>query len=228
MIIINIIQALLIALWTLFTVYVVGGLTTQNAAFKFVKRNWSKGIAWILLSKITVKGKEKIDENKHYIFMANHSSYFDIPCLFLATDRRLHFMAKDELRTNPFSGFMLKKIEMIFIDRSSAQKSTESIRKAIQFIQKGRNVAIFPEGTRTKNGKLGPLKRGGFKLAISSQTEIVPVTIQHSARAWPVKNFPMKPSRVVVEFHSPISVSGMKEEDASELMKEVKNVLTTN
>ncbi len=225
MIIINAIQILLIGIWTLFTVYVVGSITTKNAAFWFTIRVWAPVVQWILLSPIKTKGLENLKQGQHYIFMPNHASYYDIACLFHSSKLKLHFLAKDELRTNPFTGYMLKKLEMIFIDRSNSQKSADSMRKAIQFIQEGRNVLIFPEGTRTRTGKLGALKRGGFKLAINSQTPIIPVKITGTFRAWPCSNKNMRPTKVTVEFLDPISVEGLTESDSSDLMKKVKQAI---
>ncbi|HPY82505.1 MAG: 1-acyl-sn-glycerol-3-phosphate acyltransferase [Bacteroidales bacterium] len=222
MILLNFIQLLLLALWTLFTVYIIGTFATKNGAFKFTIKVWSTGIAWILLTKIKVEGRENLDPNTHYIFMANHSSYFDIACLFKASQLKLHFIAKDELRTNPFTGYMLKKIDMIFINRSSAQKSTESMRKAISFIKEGRNIAIFPEGTRSKTGAIGPFKRGGFKMAVNTNLAIVPVVITNSAVAWPVSNFNFRPTTVTVAFKPPIPTKDLTEKDIPHLIEQVR------
>lgn len=222
MILLNFIQMLLLALWTLFTVYVVGTFSTKKGAFNFTIKVWSTGIAWILFTKIKVEGRENLDPNTHYIFMANHTSYFDIACLFKASQLKLHFIAKDELRTNPFTGYMLKKIEMIFINRASAQKSAESMRKAISFIQEGRNIAIFPEGTRSKTGKIGAFKRGGFKMAVNTGLAIVPVVITNSHVAWPVSNFKFRPTTVTVSFKSPIPTNGLAEKDIPDLVEKVR------
>ena len=223
MIIVNSIQVILLVFWIVFTVYGIGSITTKKGAFNFTVRVWSPVMIWILLSRVKVVGKENLDPNTHYLFMANHSSYFDIPCLFHATKRNLHFLAKDELRTNFFTGYMLKKIEMIFINRSSPQKSAESMRKAVHFIKQGRNIAIFPEGTRSKTGKVGAFKRGGFKLAVNSQLPIVPVIITNSAKAWPLSNFNFRPAKITVEFKPPISTVGLSEREISELMMQVKD-----
>lgn len=222
MVIINIIQVILLVVWIVFTVYGVGSVTTKRGAFNFTVRVWSPGIAAILLTRIKVIGKENLAPDSPYIFMANHTSYFDIPCLFAATKRRLHFIAKDELRTNFFTGYMLKKIEMIFINRSNAQKSAESMRKAISFMKEGRNIAIFPEGTRSKTGKIGNFKRGGFKMAIQSELPIVPIVIHNSAKAWPLSNFNFKPTTVTVEFKPPIPTKGLTEADIPKLIETVR------
>ncbi|MDA3882269.1 MAG: lysophospholipid acyltransferase family protein [Bacteroidales bacterium] len=225
MIIVNIIQMILIAVWNLFTVYIVGGLTSKKNAFNFTINVWAPVISFILLTKVCVRGKEYVKPEKNYIFMANHSSYFDIAVLFMATQRKIHFMAKDELRTNPFTGFMLKKIEMIFIDRSNAYKSKESLQRASEFIKQGRDLMVFPEGTRTKTDKIGPFKRGGFKIAVDSHVPIVPIIIQKSAKAWPRNNFNFRPTTVTVKFCEPIETTNFTEKNMSALLSSVKTIM---
>src|SRR5690554_2130541 len=225
MIILNIIQMILVAVWTLFTVYVVGELTSKKIAFNFTIYVWAPVISYILLTKVRVRGKEYVKPERNYIFMANHSSYFDIAVLFMATRRKIHFMAKDELRTHPFTGFMLKKIEMIFIDRSNAYKSKESLQRASEFIKQGRDLMVFPEGTRTKTGKIGSFKRGGFKIAVDSHVPIVPIIIQKSAKAWPRNNFSFRPTTVTVEFCEPIETKDYTEQNISTLLSSVKTVM---
>ena len=96
---------------------------------------------------------------------------------------------------------------MIFIDRSNAQKTTSSMRKAIELISEGMDIAIYPEG--------------GFKLAINSQTDIVPVTIKKSAKAWSRNNIRFSPTIVTVHFDKPISVQGVEERDAAKISAQV-------
>ncbi|MFO7867890.1 MAG: lysophospholipid acyltransferase family protein [Bacteroidales bacterium] len=225
MIILNIIQMILIAVWTLFTVYVVGGLTTKKCAFNFTIYVWAPIVFAILLSRLKIKGKEHVSPNRNYVFMANHSSYFDIAALFMATQRKLHFMAKDELRTNPFTGFMLKKIDMIFIDRTNAYKSKESLKRAADFISQGRDLMVFPEGTRTTNGKIGPFKRGGFKIAVDSRIPIIPVVISNTAKAWPCSNVGGCPTTVIVEFCKAVETTQYTEKNMSELISVVKSTM---
>lgn len=224
MIILNIIQIILLALWTIFIVYICSPFLNYNGAWYITTNWWAGGCARILLSKIKIEGLENLDPNQHYIFMANHSSFFDIACLFYASKRRLHFIAKQELGKQFFTGYMLRKLQIIFIDRSNAQRSVASMRQAIDTIKSGKDIAIFPEGTRTKTGKLGVFKKGGFKIAIQSQTPIVPVIIENSARAWGRNNITFRPTTVVVRFEKPVETLGLQEENTSELCEKVRGM----
>ena len=95
------------------------------------------------------------------------------------------------------------------------------MRKAIELISEGMDIAIYPEGTRTKTGELGAFRKGGFKLAINSQTDIVPVTIKKSAKAWSRNNIRLSPTIVTVHFDKPISVQGVEERDVAKISAQV-------
>ena len=96
----------------------------------------------------------------------------------------------------------------------------------LDLISQGMDIAIFPEGTRTKTGELNPFKKGGFKLAINSQTDIVPVTIKNSAKAWSRSNIRFRPTKVTVCFGKPISVQGLQESDASQVATQAFNIIS--
>ncbi|HOS84802.1 MAG TPA: lysophospholipid acyltransferase family protein [Bacteroidales bacterium] len=226
MILINIIQMILLALWTIFIVYILAPILNYKGAWWITIHLWAPGIALILGSRIIVKGIEHIHPSKHYIFMANHASYFDIACLFATTKRNLHFIAKDELSRNFFTGYMLRKLQIIFIDRTNSQRSATSLKKAVEHIKHGKNVAIFPEGTRTKTGNLGIFRKGGFKLAVQSQTPIIPVAISKSAIAWPRSNFGFRPTTVTVTFGPEISVEHVSEDDTKILVDQVYSFIS--
>lgn len=222
MIIINSIQLILLSLWTIFIVYICAPFLNYNGAWYITTHWWAGGCVRILFSKIKIEGLENLDPKQHYVFMANHSSYFDIACLFYASQRRLHFIAKQELGRQFFTGYMLRKLQIIFIDRSNAQRSSASMRQAIETIKSGKDIAIFPEGTRTKTGKLGVFKKGGFKMAIQSQTPIVPVIIENSARAWARNNITFRPTTVTVRFEKPVETKGLQESDTQALCDTVR------
>lgn len=225
MIIVNSIQVLLLAIWTFTVVYIISPFLRFKQAWWLTVKVWAPGIRKLLFSKIEIRGLENVDPNKHYIFMANHSSYYDIACLFEATNRNLHFIAKQELGQQFFTGYMLRKLKIIFIDRSNAQNSIKSLRKAADLIKDGKNVAIFPEGTRTKTGKLGVFRKGGVKLAIHSQTPIIPVCIKNSAIAWPRSNFNFKPTTITIIFGKEIETKDLQENDTQIICDKVMHFM---
>lgn len=216
---------ILLALWTIFIVYIISPFLNYKGAWWLTIHVWAPGIAIILLSTIKIEGKEHIRSNAHYIFMANHASYFDIACLFYASKRPLHFIAKEELSRNFFTGYMLRKLKIIFVDRKNSQRATASMEQAVNHIAKGIDVAIFPEGTRTKTGKLGTFKKGGFKLAAMSNTPIMPVAIKNSQIAWPRKNFGFRPATVTVTFFPEISLDTFTADDLPQITEKTKQLI---
>lgn len=225
MIIINVIQVLLIGLWTLIFVYIIIPFLPAKLALWLTVYLWSPLTAFFTGSPIKTYGREKLDPHKNYIFMANHASYYDIPCLFLSTRRKLHFLAKAELKESVFAGFAIKKLQMVFIERGNAQKTAVSIRHVEEMIKSGYDIAIFPEGTRTKTGELGVFRKGGFKMAINANTDIVPITIKKSAIAWDRSNIRFRPTIVTVHIGDPIPVEQYTEDAAQSLVDKTRNTI---
>ncbi len=143
----------------------------------FHYRQWAKRILFCSGIKVSVKGIENIEVSKSYVFVANHSSYFDIPAVFVAIPNRLRIMYKKELEKIPIFGWYLKYSDFIGIEREEIGSARKSLEEALKLIQQEISVLIFPEGTRSKDGTLGDFKRGALYLAIKSGKQIVPVTI---------------------------------------------------
>ncbi len=152
-------------------------------------RHWAKRILFCSGVKVSVKGIENIDTNKSYVFVANHSSYFDIPAVFVAIQNRLRIMYKKELEKIPIFGWYLKYSDFIAIEREVIGSARKSLEEALKLIQQEISVLIFPEGTRSKDGSLGDFKRGALFLAIKSGKEIVPVTIIGARKILPRGSF---------------------------------------
>ena len=155
--------------------------------------------------KLTVTGKENVPKNEPVIFIANHCSHLDIGCLCAALPVNLHFMGKKELIFTPVVGWYMFVAGHIFIDRSNKKKAILSIAKAAKKISEGKSVVIFPEGTRSKSGKLGVLKKGAFHLALQANVKIVPVTINGTFNVWKSGAFKITPGNVSVIIGKPIN-----------------------
>lgn len=133
-----------------------------NFLFSFVFR-WS------------VSGAENIPPNGGVIIAANHISLWDPPVLGTATSRRVHFMAKEELFSNPIFGWVITKLGAFSVKRGAADRT--AIRTALSLLENGSILGIFPEGTRSKNGKLGKPEPGLALLAIKAGVPVVPAAI---------------------------------------------------
>ncbi len=194
-----------------------------NVMLYLAKHLWARPVIMILLGRIKVYGKENLKKGEHYLIMANHASYSDIPALFRSVDFYLHFIAKAELRKVPFLGWYMAMSGMIFIDRQNKTKSRESLADAGELIKQGKSVVIFPEGTTSKDGEIGTFKKGGMHLALASESTILPVRIKGSRRLWPSNNyFNLRSSKVEVIIGEPIPYRAYKDRELEDFLTDLR------
>ena len=179
---------------------------------------WSKFMIRIFLLPMTVVGREKLDPNKNYIFIANHQGSWDIFMMFGYIGRNFKWMMKDSLRKMPFIGQACYDTGHIFVNRDAPQK--EIFVKAVKTIKKGTAMGIFAEGTRTRNGRLGEFKKGAFVIADMTQVEVVPIAIQGSYDLLPKKGIFMNWSPLKLTILDPIKPIGKGKETVEYLMTE--------
>ncbi|MFQ3580078.1 MAG: lysophospholipid acyltransferase family protein, partial [Bacteroidales bacterium] len=157
--IINFFQIFSIALFTVFTVILII-LWPLNWIYWYGRKIWGPFCIFLAGGKVVHHGRENIQKDKNYIFVANHSSYADIPVLFTALNRDIHFIAKQELSKVPFLGWIMAKMQMVFIDRTNKQKSYSGVKTIMKQLSTGFDIAAFPEGTRSKDGTMTRFKKG--------------------------------------------------------------------
>jgi len=161
---------------------VLASLMDRRARIPYrLGRMWCKAVLFLSGIEVKVSGGEKLDANQAYVFMANHQSNIDIPALMVALDNfQLCLVAKRNLLRIPGFGWGLWACRMITIDRGSLRGAKSSIEQARQKLKDGVSIVVFPEGTRSTDGRLLPFKRGGFVIAHNAQAAIVPITIRGS------------------------------------------------
>jgi 1-acyl-sn-glycerol-3-phosphate acyltransferase len=193
---------------TLLTI-VLGLFDRHGKSVYYINRCWS----WIILKvggvSVAVKGLEHVDSRKQYIFIGNHQSNIDIPVLVRGLPGfQLRWLAKKELLRVPFFGWAMWASKHISVDRTNRLAAVRSLRKAGERINAGISVVVFAEGTRSRDGKLLPFKRGGFVLATETKTPIVPVTINGTGARLPAGAWRVHPGAVEVVIGKPIPVEG--------------------
>jgi len=132
---------------------------------------------------------------------------------------------KKELRKLPLLGLIMEMGGFVFIDRKDRVHSISGMKQAVRQLQQGHSFLIYPEGTRTRTGELGPFKKGPFVMAIESGTPVVPVSVRGSYDIMPPNQFRVKPGTVVVTFHAPIATSGLAMTDREALTEQVRNTI---
>lgn len=188
---------------------------------------------WIILRaggiSLQVKGLENIDPARSYVFMVNHQSNVDIPVIVQSLlPFQLRWIAKKELLWVPFFGWAMWATKHIVIDRSDPLDAVRSLARARERMAAGVSVVVFPEGTRSLDGKLQRFKKGGFLLAVQTQTTIVPVTINGSAHLLPAGAWRLRPGTIEVIVDKPVPIEGFRPGNLRLLSDEVRKRIAAN
>ena len=186
---------------------------------------WAKTILRVCGIKVRTKGLENVDPSVPRVYMINHQSYFDILATLACLPVDFKFIMKQELMRIPLLGIAMRRAGYIGIERGDPRKAVRSMNEAAARIKKGASVVIYPEGTRSVDGKIQEFKRGGFNLALKSGCDIVPVTISNSYLIVPKGS--LKINKGSFDFHigEPIPVNNYTRKNVIQLMDRVKEAM---
>ncbi|MBO4269048.1 MAG: 1-acyl-sn-glycerol-3-phosphate acyltransferase [Bacteroidaceae bacterium] len=227
------IYQIVIALPVMIVLTVITALVTMIGSI-FNDRFWGywPGMIWgrlfyiVFLIPVHVHGRGNIRKCQSYVVAANHQSYWDAFLMYGFLGIKFKWIMKKELGKVPFVGWACRMAGHIFIDRSSRVSSMESIKKAESQLRNGMSVVIFPEGTRTADGKMARFKRGAFLISEELGMPILPVAIDGnytvmSRHAWHVTWHP-----VHITFLEPVMPKrepGATEQEMARIMTETSN-----
>ena len=186
---------------------------------------WSRVNAFFTPMLVKTEGKHHIDPKTSYVIVPNHQSYWDIFLLYGWLGIDIKWIMKKELRKIPGLGYASATVGHIFIDRSNTRKAMESLNEARKRLTNGTSVVIFPEGTRSKSGRMLPFKRGAFKMAIDLNLPILPVTIIGTNDILPAKSLNLMPGKVKMIVHQPININNYDNNNIRERMEHVREVI---
>lgn len=179
-----------------------------------IARLWAKIHLKICGIGVELDGLQNI-KKPPYIFMSNHSSALDIFVLLSSLPLEFKWVAKRELFWIPFFGWALKKAGYIGLDRKNPKRAISALKEAVERVKEGFSLVVFPEGTRSFDGRLLPFKRGGFRLALETKAHILPVAIIGTAKLLPRGSLiPKGKGVVLIKFGEPLEV---KKEDRAQL-----------
>ena len=169
------------------------------------------------LSRLRVTGLDKLDPSRPTLVVCNHQSYADIPILYRAFPLPLNFAGKKELESMPLIGKFGRAVGMVFLDRSTHQRAAKGIIDLTASLERGEWMAVFPEGTRSLDGKLGRFASGSFAAAIAAGADVLPVAVLGSNRMLRRGGFLVRPSKIQVLIGKPIPTVDIKPSDRFEL-----------
>ena len=222
----NALQLLFTLLWTagwiclaLLVRVLSGG---RHWPLRMASRCWAPGLLRGAGARLEVHGLDQVDWSRPHVVVANHQSMIDVCALFRALPVPVRFVLKQELAKVPFVGWYARAMGMVFIERASARSSARRLHAAVGIVRGGASVCAFPEGTRSRDGEVGPFKGGAFQLAIEAGASVVPVAIEGSGRVLPAAGFRVRPGRIVVRVGQPLPAQGLALHDRSVLGQQAR------
>ena len=186
--------------------------------------------AWWLcrvVFKIEFHGVENIPREGACIISPNHVTYADPIWITIPVRRRVYYMAWDKPFQIPVLGLVMRMFGAFPVNLDVAADASAQ-REAIELLRKGRTLVIFPEGGRTKTGKLMPFKMGAFRMAIAHGIPIVPVSIKGAERIWPVGRLLPRTGKLTITYHPPIDVGRINDGISRIELKERARLLARN
>jgi len=148
-------------------------------------RVWAGSLLWVSGVRLKINGRDNVDPRGQYIFIANHTSAFDIPALMWGLHNQLGMLSKIELSYVPIFGWAMWAAGHFFVNRKDHQKAMGVMDQVAATLQRHRHrsLVIFPEGTRSLDAQLQPFKKGAFLLAMDTGIPVVPVVINGAFKA---------------------------------------------
>ncbi|MBB6275238.1 lysophospholipid acyltransferase family protein [Porphyromonas circumdentaria] len=168
---------------------------------------WSRIGLTLFLCPIKVEGRENIPyKSGPFVVMANHQGAFDILMMYGYLSIPFRWVMKQELRSVPFMGKACAMAGFIFVDEKTPSSIKGTMSSARKVLSEGTSIFIFPEGSRTKDGKMRRFKKGGFMMAYELNVPIIPVTINGAFKALPRGTFFVRPTRLKLTIHPPVEI----------------------
>ncbi len=199
----------------------VTGLVDRSGRLAFGGiRCWARLLLRLCAVRAAVSGGRDLPVPA--VFAANHTSAADILLVFGFVPAEFRIIHKRSLRRVPLVGWCLWAAGHVAIDRTNPFRARRSLEQAALRIRGGTSVVVFPEGTRSRDGRVGLFKRGSFLLAIQAGVPVVPVSLVGVARVAPRGLLSLRPGTVEVRLHAPVATTGRTAEEAETLAEEVK------
>ena len=214
--------------WISFLIKPKHNLKKNNKIAKFLLVHAIKYIDLHAGARIKVIGKEKIPANHRFLFVCNHISRFDpMISIDVFSNKDIAFITKPSNMNIPIGGKLIKTLHFQAIVREDPLKSLEVMNNSIKMIKDNlTSIGVYPEGTRSKNGELGPFHEGVFNIALKAKCPIVVTTIINARNIH--KNFPFKPTKVIHEVVCVLNYEDIEGKTCKAISEEVRQIIYNN
>lgn len=187
-------------------------------------RTWSRLILKTTGVRVDVDGLERLEPGRTYLFVANHQSIYDIPILFWSLPFQLRIIAKESLGRFPFLGWHLRRTGHMLVNRRRPDRAA-IFSWASRLTSKKLSLIVFPEGTRSQDGRVGRFKRGSFYLALESGIPVVPISVVGSRHVMLKGRLATYPGDVRLVVHEPIDTVGLSGTDPRAFGERIRQVI---
>jgi len=193
-----------------------------------ISRLWCRLLCKLNGVNVEINGLENILSNRPQIFVSNHQGYFDIFALSGYLPVQIRWIAKSSLFRIPFIGWAMMAAGYIPVERDNRKKAYEAFNKTLEKIKEGCSIIIFPEGTRSEDGEIGPFKKGSNLIASRSKSPMVPITIIGSGEIIKKGSATITPGPIRVIISPPVEPVSDKKENAAILESIRKTIVDTH
>lgn len=210
------------------TAVVSGVLRIRNrpgGVYDWCAREWSRFMLWAAGTPVDVIGLEHVPANQPVVYVSNHQSWFDIWALAARLPGQVRFVSKMELARVPVLGPAMRSAGHIFLDRSNRQAAFVAYEEAAQTIREGMSAVVFPEGTRSRTGKLQPFKKGPFVFGIAAQVPLLPVYCAGTFDILPKGKVHINSHPITLYIGSPIETAGFTYDDRERLVTQTQRAV---
>jgi 1-acyl-sn-glycerol-3-phosphate acyltransferase len=187
-----------------------------------IGRFWALANLRALGADIDVRGREHVDPERPYVVMVNHQSHLDTWAIVAALPMHLSYVMKQELRKIPVFGYGCERLGMVYVQRGDRESAKRSMAEAARKVAAGRSLVFYPEGTRSRDGRLGKFKTGGFRLALEARVPILPVSIAGTRALFPPDSWRFRGGHIHVVIGEPIPTTEMGPDDLETLMSRTR------
>ncbi len=192
-----------------------------------ISRLWCRLLCKLNGVKVEISGQENILTDRPQIFVSNHQGYFDIFALSGYLPVQIRWVAKSSLFKIPLMGWAMSASGYISVDRGDRKKSYEAFNKTLEKIKEGCSIIIFPEGTRSEDGEIGPFKKGSNLIASRSKSPMVPITIIGSGNIITKNSASITPGPIRVVISHPVKPGTDKKENETVLESIRETIIAT-
>jgi 1-acyl-sn-glycerol-3-phosphate acyltransferase len=190
----------------------------------YLLTGWGLGGAFRLAGiRITTENRERLGDARNTVLVSNHASHLDAPALYLALGIPFVALTKREVFDLPLFSSVIRRAGFIPIQRGDRNEAVGAVARMVAALREGACVLVFPEGTRSRTGALGPFKKGGFLAAVEARSRLVPVAVHGTRTLMPRHGYALRPGHVRVSILDPVDAGGYSYAERDVVVAEVRS-----